>query len=141
MEMMQVDPDALTDYLTRFLAELSQIGRLRSQGTASSSRATVDAIFRILHSLKGEAGLIGLRSFAQRLHRTEDVAASLRQSPGPDGSLERLDPWIWALRSLGAGAKDLIVRLSALVSRKVIDSTPSQPADVAMALETLIADL
>jgi hypothetical protein len=33
MEMMQVDPEALTDYLTRFLAELTQIVRIRSLGS------------------------------------------------------------------------------------------------------------
>ncbi|HEX7677136.1 MAG TPA: Hpt domain-containing protein, partial [Thermoanaerobaculia bacterium] len=140
MEMMQVEPEALTDYLARFLAETTQIGRLRSQDTGSN-RTAVDAIFRILHSLKGEAGVIGLRSFAQRLHRTEDVAASLRDGARSDGDLERLDPWIESLRALGAEAKDLIVRLSALASRKTIDAAANRPADVLSALEVLTADL
>ncbi len=63
MEMMQVNPHALTDYLTRYLAEVSQIAKLRSQVSSSPPRAALDAILRILHSLKGEAGVIGLRSF------------------------------------------------------------------------------
>jgi HPt (histidine-containing phosphotransfer) domain-containing protein len=142
MEMMQVDPDALTDYLTRFLAEMSRIGRLRSQSAAGSNRATVDAIFRILHSLKGEAGVIGLRSFAERLHRTEDVVALLREGYGTEpGSLERLDPWLDALRGLGAEAKDLITRLSAIVSRRTSDQPRSRPQEIVPALEALIADL
>jgi two-component system chemotaxis sensor kinase CheA len=140
MEMMQVEPEALTDYLTRFLAETTQISRLRSQGT-SSNRTAVDAIFRILHSLKGEAGVIGLRSFAQRLHRAEDVAASLRDGARSDGNLDGLDPWIESLRGLGAKAKDLIVRLSALASRNTVDAAATRPADLLSVLEALTADL
>ncbi|HSY50761.1 MAG TPA: ATP-binding protein [Thermoanaerobaculia bacterium] len=141
MEMMQVDADSLTDYLTRFLVEVSQISRLRSQPAGGSTRAAVDAIFRILHSLKGEAGVIGLRSFAQRLHRAEDVVASVRDSGTGQGSLERLDPWIESLRELGVEARDLIVRLSALVSNKAPREVTSRPADIVPALEALIADL
>jgi two-component system chemotaxis sensor kinase CheA len=140
MEMMQVEPEALTDYLTRFLAETTQISRLRSQDTGSS-RTAVDAIFRILHSLKGEAGVIGLRSFAQRLHRAEDVAASLRDGARSDGNLDGLDPWIESLRGLGAEARDLIVRLSALASRKTVDAAANRPADLLSVLEALTADL
>jgi HPt (histidine-containing phosphotransfer) domain-containing protein len=139
MEMMQVEPEALTDYLTRFLVEISRIGRFRTQGVGGSMRATVDAIFRSLHSLKGEAGQIGLRSFAERLHRTEDVAESLRDNPARE-SLERLDPWIASLRTLGAEAKDLVTRLSALVTRRVSEVQP-RPQDVVPALEALVADL
>jgi two-component system chemotaxis sensor kinase CheA len=139
MEMMQVAPAALTDYLTRFLSEMSQISRLRSKlrdGTA------LDPIFRILHSLKGEAGVIGLGSFAQRLHRTEDVAASLRDRADTDaGGLQRLDPWIESLQRLGAEAKDLITRLSALVPKKPADDPSRQAADIELTLKTLIADL
>lgn len=139
MEMMQVEPEALTDYLTRFLAEISRIGRFRTQGVGGSMRATVDAIFRSLHSLKGEAGQIGLRSFAERLHRTEDVAESLRDNPARE-SLERLDPWIASLRTLGSEAKDLVTRLSALVTRRVSEAQP-RPQEVVPALEAMVADL
>jgi signal transduction histidine kinase len=137
MEMMQVEPGALTDYLTSFLAEIGRITRLRSQPTGGSVRSNIDAIFRILHSLKGEAGVIGLRSFAQKLHRTEDVVASLRDIVELKAEeVERLDPWIESLRALGAEAKDLIVRLSALASKKV-----ATPPDLVSSLEALIADL
>ncbi|MFA6958447.1 MAG: ATP-binding protein [Thermoanaerobaculia bacterium] len=142
MEMMQVDPNELTDYLTRFLAEQTRIGRLRSRGDGAPVRNTIDAIFRILHSLKGEAGVIGLRSFAQTLHRSEDVATALRD--GLDGEargLEPLDPWIESLRILGAEAKDLIVRLSTLVPRKTNDPPPVRTPDVVSSIESLIAEL
>jgi chemotaxis protein histidine kinase CheA len=143
MEMMQVDPSALTDYLTRFLAEMAQLSRIRQHVPGRPARATVDAIFRVLHSLKGEAGVIGLRSFHQRLHRTEDVVVSLRDTAGAEpGERQRLDSAIDSLRELGAEAKDLIVRLSAIVSRKpTADPAPSRAADLVPALETLIADL
>jgi len=137
MEMMQAEPDVLTDYLTRFLAEIAQIGRLRSRSVGGSTRATVDAIFRILHSLKGEAGVIGLRTFSERLHRAEDVVQILRDTTGLEpGTLVRLDPAIETLVALGGEAKDVITRLSALASRRSTEAT-----DIVKTLERLIADL
>jgi two-component system chemotaxis sensor kinase CheA len=140
MEMVQVDPDALTDYLTRFLAEMTQVDRLRSPNAQGATRSRVDAIFRILHGLKGEAGVIGLKTFAQRLHRTEDAVAALRDKAGIEQEqIGTLDPWIDSLRGLGNDAKELIARLSAL-SRKS-DAPFPRPADPVSAVEGLIGDL
>jgi HPt (histidine-containing phosphotransfer) domain-containing protein len=143
MEMMTVDPDELTDYLTRFLAEQTRIGRFRSQGDGSSFQSAVNAIFRILHSLKGEAGVIGLRSFVQTLHRAEDVATTLRDGRDAESrGFEPLDPWLESLRTLGAEAKDLIVRLSTLVTKRANEpSAPARTPDIGSSLESLIADL
>lgn len=138
MEMMQIEPAALTDYLTRFLAEVAQIGRLRAR-VADSPRATIDAIFRILHSLKGEAGLIGLRSFASALHHAEDVIETLRAAPAPE--MGDLDPSLESLGGLGSEAKDLIARLSALVSGKTGETAEARPLDLVAGLERLVADL
>jgi two-component system chemotaxis sensor kinase CheA len=139
MEMMQIDPEALTDYLTRFLAEAAQIRRIRAKSNGGSARESADAIFRILHSLKGEAGVIGLRSFAEKLHRAEDVVQSLRDGSGPQPfAIERLDASIDALLAYGAEAKDLIARLSALASRRI---AAPQPADLMTTIERLVADL
>jgi chemotaxis protein histidine kinase CheA len=142
MEMMQIDPDALTDYLTRFLAEIAQIHRLRNKSSNGAGRATIDEIFRILHSLKGEAGLIGLRSFADKLHRAEDVAQSVRDSSHvqPFG-IERMDASLDALLALGGEAKDLIARLSALATRRTGDTPERQPPDLMSTLDRLIGDL
>jgi signal transduction histidine kinase len=142
MEVMQVDPDALTDYLTRFLAEVGQIGRLRAHDPELASRATIDSTFRFLHGLKGEAGLIGLRSFAQRLHHTENEIVSLRDNRGRDSkALSRLDHSLEALRGLGGEAKDLIGRLSALAMRRLNAGPSSRPADIVSALEKFVAEL
>lgn len=140
MEMMQVEPDALTDYLTRYLAEIAQIGRLRSRN--DPTRAGLHAVLRILHSLKGEAAVIGLRSFAQTLHRAEDVVEALRDDSGAEaGTLHRLDPWIESLLRLGGEAKDLIARLSALASKRVSEPPDRRPPDLMPDVEQLIADL
>lgn len=141
MEMMQIEPDALTDYLTRFLAEVAQIGRLRAKA-AGSPRATVDAMFRILHSLKGEAGVIGLRSFASALHQAEDVIETLRDGSAPElEGLDRVDPSLESLLGLGSEAKDLIARLSALVSRKTGEPAEARPLDLVAGLERLVAEM
>lgn len=141
LEIMQVEPRALTDYLTRYLAEMPRIERMRAREGGASMKATIDSIFRILHSLKGEAGLIGLRSFAQRLHRTEDVVVALRGQPAlAPGGLAELDPWLRLLAELGAEAKDLIERLSALVSWKSTESR-TRPQELVEAMEGLTAEL
>ncbi|HEX7680107.1 MAG TPA: ATP-binding protein, partial [Thermoanaerobaculia bacterium] len=49
--------------------------------------------------------------------------------------------WIESLRELGAEAKDLIARLSALASRKTVDAAANRPADVLSALEALTSNL
>jgi HPt (histidine-containing phosphotransfer) domain-containing protein len=136
MELMQIDPHALTDYLTRFLAEVAQIGKLRARTAPDAARATVDAVFRILHSLKGEAGVIGLRAFARSLHRAEDEAETLRRRPNLLASdLADLDAPVASLLHLGGEAKDLIARLSALATRNTV------PPDLEGTLHELIADL
>ncbi|HEX2836334.1 MAG TPA: ATP-binding protein [Thermoanaerobaculia bacterium] len=140
MEMMQVEPEALTDYLTRFLAELAQIRRMRVRGNGWP-RESIDAIFRILHSLKGEGGLIGLRSFAEKLHRAEDVAESLRQRGEPQPfAVERLDASIDVLLTLGGEAKELIARLSALATRR-IGAAPRPQLDLMAMIEQLVTEL
>lgn len=140
MEMMQIEPEALTDYLTRFLAEVAQVRRLRARGNGAP-RESIDAIFRILHSLKGEGGLIGLRSFAEKLHRAEDVAESLRESSEPQPfAVERLDASIDSLLTLGGEAKDLIARLSALATRRTT-ATPRPQLDLVSMIEKLVAEL
>ncbi|HEX7831491.1 MAG TPA: ATP-binding protein [Thermoanaerobaculia bacterium] len=142
MEMMQIDPDALTDYLTRFLAEIAQVHRLRNKSGNGAGRAAIDEIFRILHSLKGEAGLIGLRSFADKLHRAEDVAQAVRDSSDaqPFG-IERLDASVDALLALGGEAKDLIARLSALATRRTNETAEKPAPDLMSTLDHLISDL
>lgn len=139
MEMMQIDPHALTDYLTRFLAEIAQITRIKSKG--GPPRATIDAVFRILHGLKGEAGVIGLRSFAERLHRAEDEVAVLRERTDlAPSSLKRLDGSVESLGALGGEAKDLIARLSAFASGRTATPEPRSP-DLVAELETLVGEL
>lgn len=142
MEMMQVDPDALTDYLTRFLAEVAQIRRMREKSNGAPTQH-ITPMMRILHSLKGEAGVIGLRSFADKLHRTEDVGESLRDNAGPQPfAIERLDASIDALLTLGGEAKDLIARLSSLAAKRtLVAATPQPPIDLMSSIETLINDL
>lgn len=142
MEMMQIDPEALTDYLTRFLAEIAQVRRLRTKGTnGGDPRAAIDSMFRILHGLKGEAGLIGMRSFADKLHRAEDVVQSLRESSDAEPfGMARLDASVESLLTLGSEAKDLIARLSALGGRRQVE-LPERPADLMTAIDRMIAEL
>jgi two-component system chemotaxis sensor kinase CheA len=140
-----------SEYLPMFLAECREnlqelnlaVVRLEE---APDDRETVDAIFRIAHSLKGMAATMGFEGMATLTHKMEDVFELLRQrGTGLSGEvvdvlLACLDALAGAVDSIDAdGAESLdpaalIERLGALVREKddpetvAEDSDPSTPA-------------
>lgn len=140
MQMVQADPEALTDYLTRYLAEIAQLGRVAGAPGDRSARDAIHLTFRILHGLKGEAGVIGLRSFAERLHRVEDTVERLRTRAELTASdLAVLITPIDSLRTLGDEAKELVARLGALA--KTASFTRREAVGLIPTLQSSIADL
>jgi two-component system chemotaxis sensor kinase CheA len=97
---------------------------------APDDRETVDAIFRIAHSLKGMAATMGFEGMATLTHKMEDVLELLRQRGGGlsrevvDVLLACLDALSGAVDSIdGDGAEnldpvELVERLGALVRDK-----------------------
>ena len=73
-----------SEYLPMFLAECREnlqelnlaVVRLEE---APEDRETIDAIFRIAHSLKGMAATMGFEGMARLTHKMEDVFELLRQ--------------------------------------------------------------
>jgi two-component system chemotaxis sensor kinase CheA len=121
-----------SEYLPMFLAECREnlqelnlaVVRLEE---APDDRETVDAIFRIAHSLKGMAATMGFEGMATLTHKMEDVLELLRQRGGGlsrevvDVLLACLDALSGAVDSIdGDGAEnldpaELVERLQALV--------------------------
>jgi two-component system chemotaxis sensor kinase CheA len=121
-----------SEYLPMFLAECREnlqelnlsVVRLEE---APDDRETVDAIFRIAHSLKGMAATMGFEGMATLTHKMEDVLELLRQRGGGlsrevvDVLLACLDALSGAVDSIdsdGAESLDpavLVERLQALV--------------------------
>jgi two-component system chemotaxis sensor kinase CheA len=124
-----------SEYLPMFLAECREnlqelnlaVVRLEE---APDDRETVDAIFRIAHSLKGMAATMGFEGMAALTHKMEDVFELLRQrGTGLTGEvvdvlLACLDALSGAVDSIDAdGAEsldpaELVGRLGALVRDK-----------------------
>jgi two-component system chemotaxis sensor kinase CheA len=124
-----------SEYLPMFLAECREnlqelnlaVVRLEE---APEDRDTVDAIFRIAHSLKGMAATMGFEGMATLTHKMEDVFELLRQrGTGLTGEvvdvllacLDALSGAVDAIDSDGAERLDpaeLIERLGALVRER-----------------------
>ncbi|MCW2994669.1 MAG: chemotaxis protein CheA [Conexibacter sp.] len=124
-----------SEYLPMFLAECREnlqelnlaVVRLEE---APEDRETVDAIFRIAHSLKGMAATMGFEGMATLTHKMEDVFELLRQrGTGLTGEvvdvllacLDALSGAVDAIDSGGAESLDpelLVERLGALVRER-----------------------
>jgi two-component system chemotaxis sensor kinase CheA len=140
-----------SEYLPMFLAECREnlqelnlaVVRLEE---APDDRETVDAIFRIAHSLKGMAATMGFEGMATLTHKMEDVFELLRQrGTGLTGEvvdvlLACLDALSGAVDSIDAdGAEnldpaELVNRLGSLVREK-----DDPEAEDAAAAEDVIA--
>ena len=124
-----------SEYLPMFLAECREnlqelnlaVVRLEE---APDDRETVDAIFRIAHSLKGMAATMGYEGMAILTHKMEDVLELLRQRGGKLsrevvdvllGCLDALSGAVDSIDSDGAENLDpavLVERLQSLVRDK-----------------------
>jgi two-component system, chemotaxis family, sensor kinase CheA len=148
-----------SEYLPMFLAECREnlqelnlaVVRLEE---APDDRETVDAIFRIAHSLKGMAATMGYEGMATLTHKMEDVLELLRQRGGKLsrevvdvllGCLDALSGAVDSIDSDGAENLDpavLVERLQSLVRDKddpdaveeVVEETPA-PAKLAQISE------
>src|SRR5689334_8100961 len=135
-----------SEYLPMFLAECREnlqelnlaVVRLEE---APDDRETVDAIFRIAHSLKGMAATMGFEGMAALTHKMEDVFELLRQrGHGLTGEvvdvlLACLDALSGAVDSIdddGAEHLDpaeLVARLGALVRNEDDPVAPAEDGD------------
>lgn len=88
-------------------AILKQPGR-----EATELRAKLNGVFREVHTVKGEAGALGLASIAARLHQLEESLAALREKGQVDGNdfipvVVRLDELMSHLAGIGQFADRL----------------------------------
>lgn len=76
-------------------------GLLQLEGDPQA-RATLDALFRAAHNLKGTAGMLGLVGVQEVAHRFEDVLGQARRDPAAltTDTVERLYGGVDALRQL-----------------------------------------
>jgi HPt (histidine-containing phosphotransfer) domain-containing protein len=80
LELLKVDPVTLDHYLNTAERTLLEVNdHLRSAGDTLNYRNTVAAIFRKIHTLKGEAATLGLEMFENLAQQFETLLAGLRE--------------------------------------------------------------
>jgi two-component system, chemotaxis family, sensor kinase CheA len=81
VQILQVEPAALQQYLTQAAKGLEGVNDLlRERGPGSTGfLGKIDAIYRIVHRLKGDGGAVGMSKFAESFHGVENVLDSLKQ--------------------------------------------------------------
>lgn len=84
VSILHVEPAVLREFLDRAERSLRQVNEtLKTHGSARSARidrfkAVLQEIFPIIHTLKGEAGLLELAIFEDKAHAFEEVISELR---------------------------------------------------------------
>ena len=110
MSQMEIDgnADELNEILEEFFTEadenldtleqdLIKLEALSVEGTGATDKETVDRIFRMLHTLKGGAGFLGLDKIAKLAHAGENLLDEVRHDkvavdkPVMDALLQTID--------------------------------------------------
>jgi signal transduction histidine kinase/HAMP domain-containing protein len=82
--VLHVDPQSLREFIDSSYQQLEQVNRMLKEGggeglpRAEANRRLVDDIYRVAHSIKGTAGLLGIDFFADAAHRFETTLEGLR---------------------------------------------------------------
>ena len=76
-QIIQISPDLLNDFIQDTEKELFLINRLLKNSKSNDHRV-LEKLFQSVHSIKGNAVLIGLKSFSEKIHRIEDEIVLLR---------------------------------------------------------------
>jgi len=113
-DILRADTDQLTGFLADFDRQLERSGELLSRnGDGPPVAERLETLFRAVHALKGEAGMLELATFQRRIHRFEDALAELRDSPDR-GQLGSLAAGLEPLRRLADDTREVIERFREL---------------------------
>lgn len=87
--------DSMAQFSASFVMEtgklLDEFGALLldNENARTLSPADIDRMFRILHTVKGSVGMMGLDAFSALTHALEGLFVQIRQSGAPDGDRAR----------------------------------------------------
>ena len=115
--ILHVDPAQLASFLGDSNAAMKMINAVLREPAREEGafRKKLDTLFRLVHSVKGEAAALGLSSIESRAHSFEDDLKSLRDKADLSGNdflplVIKLDDLLTHLQSVG----DLVARLTRL---------------------------
>ena len=78
-QIIHISPSVLKDFLQDSRGEMDNINRILKAGDKNASRL-LDQIYKILHNIKGNAALLGLKSLVEQIHGTESQIQEVRRS-------------------------------------------------------------
>lgn len=79
LDLLKINPSMLKQYLARAEKELLSVNdQLRNLEASRDYRRTINQIFRQIHTLKGEAAVLGLAMFEELAHKFELLLVDLR---------------------------------------------------------------
>jgi two-component system chemotaxis sensor kinase CheA len=130
LSMMHVDPLQLVSFLDTAEVSLKLVNTILREParTDAEFRKKLAGLFRELHSIKGEASALNLKSVATRVHALEDMVSECKQKPELTGNdflplVLRLDDLLAHLRSV----REMAARLTTL--RDTVPPTPAAAAE------------
>lgn len=117
LHILHVEPRQLTDFLQESEVAMKMVNSILKEPAREEAafRAKLDGIFRQIHSAKGEAAALGLKTVESRAHGFEEALAELRKRPSLSGNdflplVVKLDD----LFSHLAQVRDMVGRLAEL---------------------------
>lgn len=85
LRLLQLNPALLSEFLVRTREMLEDINHSLQQADRSNYRRMVEHIFRQVHTIKGDAGTLGLELFERLAHVCEQALLPLREFSNPTG--------------------------------------------------------
>ena len=152
MQILQVEPASLHRFMEHFHEAVNALDRAtKGEEIQPEARDTVHALFRQIHSLKGEAGVLRLAGHERHLHQLEDKLEPLRSMPFVTmADLISFRPAVEGLRLLALQMHEALEQLKSLHARPgaPVESSTSNGHNAAAAsgglnhmLSGLVSDL
>jgi HPt (histidine-containing phosphotransfer) domain-containing protein len=142
--MMHVDPLQLVAFLDTAETGLKLVNTILKEParTDAEFRKKLAGLFRELHTIKGEASALNLKSIATRVHTLEDMVGECKKKPELSGNdflpmVLKLDDLLAHLRNVREMAarltvlKDTVPGATAAAPATTVDVTPTPAATAA----------
>jgi two-component system, chemotaxis family, sensor kinase CheA len=130
--MMHIDPLQLVGFLDTAETGLKLVNTILKEParTDAEFRKKLAGLFRELHSIKGEASALNLKSIATRVHALEDMVGDCKKKPELTGNdflpmVLKLDELLAHLRSVREMAARLSTLKDAVPAAAAARSTPA----------------
>ncbi|MBS3821410.1 MAG: response regulator [Planctomycetes bacterium] len=136
--------DYMADYLDSTRDKLSELeAAALDLDETDDVLATTNGIMRVLHSLKGEAGMVGLREVSDILHRTETAVKDHEDDPACAEFVLRIKDWmslVVAYLQAPVESRQLEATQQAIASESEEPAAPVAKAKPGAEVKLILAD-